>query len=99
MMRTFSKFVTICNFCFLIMVAFTVIDMYAYHIVIEPNSVIREVLIGSMIILAIMSLLFNLLFLSIISIQHFVGKPVGVNKSVIWMDLVFLIAQVVFFLL
>lgn len=96
-MRFFSKFVFICNICFIIGVVLRIIEMRPAN---ENHNALIPLpfLEGSIVVLGLLfAVIFNAAFVFIILFRKSIRRPVNISKWLIWFNMLLFPVQIWYF--
>jgi hypothetical protein len=97
-MKLFSKFVFICNICFLATAILRYVEIGNDHLSKNIDAISFQPLKSSLIVLGYSALLFNLIFFLMFILLKTIGKTTKVSKWLIVVNSVMLFVELVYFL-
>jgi hypothetical protein len=97
-MKLFSKFVFICNLCFLATAILRYVEIGNDHLSKNIDAISFQPLKSSLIVLGYSALLFNLIFFLMFILLKTIGKTTKVSNWLIVVNSVMLCVELVYFL-
>jgi hypothetical protein len=96
-MRFFSKFILICNCCFLLSAILRYIEIGKASTNNNNNVVGFQPLESSIVILGYSAIIFNFIFLGTVFFYFLFNKATNIEKWLIKLNLLFFVGQIVYF--
>ena len=97
-MKLFSKFVFICNLCFLATAFLRYIEIGSNHLSDNIDAIAFQPLKSSLIVLGYSALLFNLFFFLLFIFLKLIRKTPSINTWLIIVNAVMLFVELIYFL-